>query len=246
MEEELNKNLVPIPDTFFPVERFQQHVDLGTTKYFAKGSVVVMPGEATSVIIYVVSGKLRVDKIIDDGRERLLYYAGQYGLIGRLYETCNDIYVMAIEDSRICFFSKQQLREVFRRDEELVFDLLKNYVTKMSYYIKQFAEIDCFSPAVRIVRLLYELYLTQSIPLEDSYEINIDLSLKNISEITGAHYVTVSKVLNCLKSENILEKKKNKIIIYDSEKLKTLTQGTHIFIQNNYISLSYDMQIFGV
>lgn len=229
MREKHTTYLSSIPDTFFPVERFQNYIHLGTEKTFAKGSTVVMPGEATKSLIYVVSGKLRINKVIDDGRERLVYFAGQHGLLGRMHDTCNIIYVLALEDSKVCIFSKEQLKEVFRQDEELIFDVLTNYLTKTSYYMKQAAEIDYFYPSVRVARLLYDLYLTNGTQAGDFYEIDTDLSLTGISEITGAHYVTVSKVLGHLKKQNILEKQKYKIIIYDLEKLKELTQTTRIF-----------------
>ncbi len=57
----------------------------------------------------------------------------------------------------------------------------------------------------------------------------MDLSLQFISEITGAHYVTVSKVLKYLKEQKIIEKKKDKIIIHDLERLKELTHEKHIY-----------------
>jgi CRP/FNR family transcriptional regulator len=232
MEEKSLKCLAAIPDTFFPVERFLKYIHLGTVKTYAKGSAIIMPGEITQTLMFVVSGKLRINKFIDDGRERLVYVAGKYGLVGRLYETCNDIYVLAMDESQVCFFTKQQLKEAFRLDEELIFDVLKNYLTKVSFYMKQAAEMDYFNPTVRVVRLFYELHISSGSGAGNFSEINTDLTLKSISEITGAHYVTVSKVLGYLKKQNIMEKKKHTIIIYDVDRLKALTHETHI-LQNN-------------
>ncbi|SHN50235.1 Crp/Fnr family transcriptional regulator [Desulfitobacterium chlororespirans] len=234
MEYRLTRYLAALPDTFFPVERFQQHTESGMVKFFNKGSLVLRPGEATSALIYVISGKVRVNKMIDDGRERLAYYAGQHGIIGRLYETCNDIYIIALEDSEVCFFTQLQLKEIFRRDEDLIFDLLRNYLSKVSYFIKQSTEIDYFNPTIRVVRLLYELLLTSGVRVESFFEIPTQLSLTDISEITGAHYVTVSKVFGHLKKQHIAERKKHKIIIYDMEKLKRLTQETQILKMRDF------------
>lgn len=229
MEHVLNKCLAAIPDTFFPVERFERHIQSGTVKTFSRGSAVLLPGESASALIYIISGKVRINKMIDDGRERLAYYAGRHGVVGRLYETCNEIYIITMEDCRVCFFSPQQLKDIFHRDEELIFDLIRNYLAKVSYFMKQTAEIDYFNPTIRVIRLLYELMIATGIRGEDSIEIPTELSLTDISEITGTHYVTVSKVFGCLKKQKIAEKKKNKIIIYDVEKLKNLTQETQIF-----------------
>lgn len=221
-----------IPDTFAPVEKLKEFTHLGTVKSYAKGSSVIFPGEEPHTLIYVLNGKLRVNLVFDDGRERLIYFAGKYTFVGRLFETYNTIYATAIEDSIVCNFNKQQLSQIFRQDEDIYFDIIRNYLSKVSYYMRQVAEMDYFNPGVRVVRLLYKLYNSKDFAASNSYEVDSDLSLKSISEITGAHYVTVSKVLGCLKKQNILEKKKNKIIIYDVEKLKSLTQETHILSNN--------------
>ncbi|MCM1566771.1 Crp/Fnr family transcriptional regulator [Dehalobacter sp. 4CP] len=218
-----------IPDTFFEVERLQEFINLGTVKTYAKGSAVMWPGDKCSSLIYVVSGRLRVNKLLDDGRERLVYFTGKHGLVGKLYETCNDSYAIALEDSKVCFFSKEQLKKIFSLNDEIPFDIIRNYLSKTSYYMKQAAEIDYFNPAVRIVRLFYELYIANGVKTGDHYEINIQLSLENISEITGTHYVTASKVIGWLRKNKVMEKKRKKIIIYDAEKLKMMTQGTHVF-----------------
>lgn len=218
-----------MPDIFFSVEKLQQYIHFGTLKSYVKGSAVLLPGDASSALIYVVSGKLRVNKLFPDGRERMIYITGKHGLVGKLFETCNDTYVIAVEDSTACFFAKEQLKKIFQLDEDIVFDIIRNYLSKVSYYIKQTAEMDYFNPTVRVVRLLYELCITNGIKVDNSYEINIQLSLENISEITGTHYVTVSKVLGCLRRQHILEKKRKKIIVHDLDKLKILTEEKHVF-----------------
>jgi CRP/FNR family transcriptional regulator len=227
--DELLKCGAVIPDTFFPVEKLENYIHFGTAKSYGRGSAVVMPGEDIQTIIYVISGKLRVNMLIDDGRERLIFFAGKHGILGRLFPTCNEIYTVALEDSKVCIFSIQQLKQIFRIDDELIFDILRNYLSKVSYYMKQTAEMDYFYPTVRVVRLLHQLCISRGISVGNSYEVSIDLSLKSISEITGAHYVTVSKVIGCLKKQNILDKKKDKIIIHNLERLKELTLETHIF-----------------
>lgn len=218
-----------VPDTFYPVPKLQDYVHLGTVKSFAKGSTVVFPGEEPHAIIYVLSGKLRVDLVFDDDRERLMYFAGMHTFVGRLFETYHNLYIIAMEDSRVCLLNEEQLAKIFREDEQIIFDVIRNYLSKTSYYMRQVAEMDYFNPAVRVIRLLYELCNSKGTAGANSCEVDNDLSLTSISEITGAHYVTVSKALGYLKRHHILEKKREKIFVYDMKKLKMLTHETHIF-----------------
>ncbi|MGI6449972.1 MAG: helix-turn-helix domain-containing protein [Desulfitobacteriia bacterium] len=79
-----------------------------------------------------------------------------------------------------------------------------------------------YNPSARVLRLLQELCLSEGKPVGNVYEINIRLAQKSISEITGVHYVTISKIFRWLKRENILYKTTNKITVKDLDRLKAL------------------------
>lgn len=216
-----------VPDSFYPIEKMRQYTHLGIVRHYEKGSSVVLPGEMVSKLIFVLAGRLRIYLMTDDGREKFVYSAGQFALVSRLFSTENRFYhIKAVENSEICCFTWPQLLQVFREDENLILEVIKNYNSKVSYFMNLVKEMDFYNPTIRILRLLYELGLAQGKPAGNALEVKIALPQNSIAEITGAHYVTVSKVLNCLKKENILDKKKDKIVIYDLDRLKGLTHET--------------------
>lgn len=214
-----------LPNGFYPIPKIQDYTHLGLVRHYTKGSAVVLPGESSCRIIYMISGKLRVNMVTEDGREKLIYVAGPYTLLGRLFlSNINDFHIVAMTDCTVCFFTKDQLQEIFRQDEELIFEVLKNYTSKVSYFMQQIKYLDLYSPTVRILRLLDDLCRDKGKLIGDTYEIKITLSQKNIAEITGAHYVTVSKVFGCLKKQGIACKRKDTIYIYNLQKLKELIE----------------------
>jgi|GEM_PF-955646 len=221
-----------IPDTFYPVEKLKEFIHMGIVKTYARGSAIILPDDENYMLIYVLSGRIRVSVITDDGKEKLQYFSGENGIIGaRLYRMNNNdsIYAVATEKSNVCFFSEEQLRKIFKQEDEIIFEVIKSIISKTHFFSKQNLERDFYNPANRILRLLHGLYLTNGISVGDSYEICMNLSLKFISQITGAHYVTVCKVLGYLKKQNILEKMKDKIIIYDPDKLEELSLDNLIY-----------------
>ncbi|AHF10421.1 cyclic nucleotide-binding protein [Dehalobacter restrictus DSM 9455] len=212
-----------MPDTFYPVSRLKNYIHLGTKRSYSKGQAVLLPDEVLGKMIFVLSGRLNVSKITDDGREKFVYSAGQYCFMDRLFTFENDhMQIVAAEDSQVCLFSKEQLLNVFAQDLEIVIDVLRHYDSKAYYFLNLSNEINLYSPSVRLLHLFYELCQSQGKYNNDVWEVEIQLTNRKISEITGLHFVTVSKILGSLKKENILRKRKNKIIIYDMEKLKEL------------------------
>ncbi|AHF10426.1 Crp/Fnr family transcriptional regulator [Dehalobacter restrictus] len=212
-----------LPDTFYPVENLCDYLDFGSQRSYRKGEAVLLPDEVLGKIIFVLSGRLKVSTITPDGREKFIYSAGQYCLMDRLFSFEEDhILIIAVEDSKVCFFTKEQLLMVFKQDEELIIDVLRNFASKVYYFLNQTNELNLYSPSARILRLLYELYKSKGKYKNNTWEINIYLPNKGISEITGLHFVTVSKIFGYLKRQKILKKTKTKIIIYDVERLKSL------------------------
>jgi CRP/FNR family transcriptional regulator len=77
-------------------------------------------------------------------------------------------------------------------------------------------------PSTRVFRLLYNLGLSEGRLENGVHVVKTRLTQKAIGEITGTHYVTVSKLFNYLEKQNILTKHKDRICIYDMARLKGL------------------------
>lgn len=223
MEEIFNGYV--LPDTFYPVPKLGNYVHLGSERSYLKGETILLPGEVLGKAIFVISGRLKVSSLTDDSREIFIYSAGKSCFMDRLFNYCVERnFITADEDSKVCFFTKEQLLMIFKQDEEVILDIYRNLSSKNAYYINQIQETHLFSPSIRVFRLLYELYKTNGKWIDHSWQINVSLSNKKISEITGLHFVTVSKIFGFLKKQKILKKIKTKIIIYDEKKLKELTR----------------------
>ncbi|TCX53492.1 Crp/Fnr family transcriptional regulator [Dehalobacter sp. 14DCB1] len=219
-----------IPDTFYPVEKLQKFIHLGIVKSYAKGSAITLPGDREPMLIYVLSGKVQIKMVTEDGRERLHYFCGKNGILCKLFPMNHDnSYITAIEKCSVCFFTEEQLKAIFQIDDDIFFEILKNTFSKSLYFMMQTVEMELFNPTIRIVRLIYGLCISNGIPVGNSYEVRLELSQRTISEISGVHHVTISKVLGYLEKQKIIEKKKGKIIIHDLDRLKELTFEKHLF-----------------
>ncbi|WP_368292960.1 Crp/Fnr family transcriptional regulator [Dehalobacter sp. TBBPA1] len=212
-----------LPNNFYPVKKLQNYIHMGVVRNYSKGQSVVLPGELIYKIVYVLSGRLSINFLNEDGRQKLMYYADPHTYADRLFpfDECY-VHVIAEENSTVCFFSKEELFKIFQQDKEVLSDFIINYSSKCGYFMREAKEMVLYNPSVRVLRLLYELCLTQGKSVDNVYQIDIKLSQKAISEITGVHFVTISKIFGFLKKENILYKTTNKIMVIDLERLKGL------------------------
>lgn len=215
-------NIPILPDSFYKI-RIKEYVGLGTIRSFSKGVSLVLPGEHPRALMYIISGKIRVDAIDDSGRSKLMFIFNKGSsavtiFMGEKHEFC----FTALEKSTICFFSKSQLLNVFELDKEIIFDIMKNLITKANFFMRESISLCKYKPAQRILRLLYNMCIDQGQQDKDIWRIKTGISQKIIGEITGTHPVTVSRLLGMLKREKLISKNKDDIIVYDLAKLENM------------------------
>ncbi|RJE48512.1 Crp/Fnr family transcriptional regulator [Dehalobacter sp. MCB1] len=221
--EKITNNYYILPNNFYPMKKLQNYGHLGTIRNYGKGESIVLPGELIHKIIYVISGRLSINFLNEDGRHKVMFYADPLTFADRLFpfDDCF-VHVVAEESSTVWFFTQEQLFEIFQQDKEVLFDFISCYSSKCGYFMREAKEMILYNPSVRVLRLLYDLCLTQGKLVNNVYQIDIKLSQKAISEIIGVHFVTISRIFGFLKKENILYKTTNKIVVIDLERLKDL------------------------
>ncbi|MCM1566802.1 MAG: Crp/Fnr family transcriptional regulator [Dehalobacter sp. 4CP] len=219
---DINRDYCIVPDNFYPVKSLQKYVHMGVVRKYRKGDTISFPGEVLDRVIYVVSGKVSV-YFLEDNKQKLMYYACRYCPIdGAFGFKIGLIHVVSEENSTVCFFSKEQLFEIFRQDDEAHLEFLSNFACKCGFFMYVSKEMDLYTPTARVLRMIYELCLTKGKVVDNIYEIDIKLTQKTISEITGVHFVSVCRIFGWLKKEKIVHKTPNKIIIYDLPRLKDM------------------------
>ncbi|RNC62966.1 MAG: Cyclic AMP receptor-like protein [Candidatus Dichloromethanomonas elyunquensis] len=221
--EKLFANYYVLPGNFYPIKKLKNYTDLGMIRNYERRDSVVLPGEKIDRIIYVVSGRLSINFLNDDGRQKLMFYADPYTFADRLFQV-DDCYVHVVseEKSTVCFFAKERLLEVFQKDKEVLCEFITSYASKCGYFMREAKEMALYNSSARVLRFLYNLCLTKGKLVDNVYEINMKLPQKAISEITGVHHVTISKIFGSLKKANVLRKTSNKIIVSDVTRLKDL------------------------
>jgi CRP-like cAMP-binding protein len=216
-----------LPQNFSPMLKLRDYVHLGIIRNYHKGESIVFPGETIDSIILVLSGKLGISFMHEDGKQKFMYYADPYTFIDEALGIFTDCYihVVSAEDSSVCFFEKFQFLTILHQNEELLLEYISCFSSKRCYFMREASEAVLYKPSVRILRFFYSLCSLQGKLVDNVYEIDIKISQRAISEMMGVHFITVNKILRYLKKEKILDKTRNKIIISDLPKLKALIES---------------------
>ncbi|WP_368292952.1 Crp/Fnr family transcriptional regulator [Dehalobacter sp. TBBPA1] len=225
MDDNIKRKIpdILIPETFNRIEHLGMYTHLANTRTFTKGSIVLGQGAESNSIVYVQSGCLSVGIGMEDGHNKFLFNITE-GCIGMttFLSEYHELQIHAVKTSTVCFFPIAQVLKIFHDDEQVILDILQNILSKVYYFMAHARDLNYSRPSSRVFRLLYNLCIHEGKFVGGSYVITSKLTQKAIADITGTHYVTVCKLFNILEKQEVLKKVKNKIYIYDLEKLKSL------------------------
>ena len=186
-------------------------------------SYLYQEGENADKIYFVTSGKIKLCKVTEDGRELTYRICNAEQLLGELTlftEDCVyllDAYVMS--NSTVWEFKKSTLEEYFFLNTNLAYELTK--AIGENYKRTQLRYRDIISQGKRgaLIATLIRLANSYGIKRPDGTLINFSLTNQELGNFCGISRESTNKILRSLKEEGILNNVKSKIIIYDLEAL---------------------------
>ncbi|MBS4026970.1 MAG: Crp/Fnr family transcriptional regulator [Clostridia bacterium] len=123
-------------------------------------------------------------------------------------------------------FSEEQVKELLGKDQEFSISLAHSLSQELRAIGKQLTG-ETFLPAIaRIGLALQNLKVQIGTLVGDGQKIVIPITQSELAFFVGCNRVTVTKALNKMTDENLIEKKAKKIIIKDVDKLNNWLKKT--------------------
>lgn len=183
-----------------------------------KKQIIYYDGDAAQGVYLVLSGKLKTNKLSEDGREFLtgIYHTDEYfGLHDTLTGAVHSETATAIEDSQICMLAKNQVDEILSKNPGLAMDFIHLLASGLRHTEEQLVEMAYNSVRKRLANTLLRV---SEINKENLFKISRD----DLAAMAGMATETVSRTLSDFKTEHLIEKKGGEILLVDKEKLKKM------------------------
>ncbi len=138
--------------------------------------------------------------------------------IGFEFMTTNDTFsdnYYALTNVLISYISFNDLLYLFKQDSTITLNFLNHEQKKMIYYKNK---IDILTKTTPLKKVSYFLYLNHL--QKKTLEFKINMTKDSLSEFLQLDYIEISKELNYLKNNNIIEFKNNIYKIKDLDILK--------------------------
>ena len=179
-----------------------------------------MEGAPVNGLFFILKGKVKVFRTGINGREQIVRFAKDGEIIGHRGFGTQEYYSIsaaALENTTLCYFSKNTLQEVLKKEPSFTYDLMLFYANELNKSEAKVKTISQMTVRERVIDTL--LYVNRKFGQSNGL-IDILLSRKEYADHAGTTEEQVIRILSVLKKEALILAKGKRIGIPNVELLK--------------------------
>ena len=191
--------------------------DGGGRKLFKKGDHVFVEGEHANGLFCVITGKVKIVRLGEGGKEQIVRLAGMLDVIGYRALLAGQQYhasAIALEDTVVGYVPKKVFFEILNNDPEMSMKMMRLLSEDLDH--SEITRVDIATKSVKervaeLLLLLKDVYGTK----EDEKTLDVRLSREDLASMVGAAKEVVIRALALLKDEFLIRSKGKEITLLD-------------------------------
>jgi len=197
-------------------EEISRVVSLINRKQYLRGEMIIMEGSRLDSLIIINSGKVKAFKDTLEGKEQILYIFSQGDFFGEknLLVNHNATYnVEALEETNVCTIKKADFQQLLREYPEIGFKIMEALCSRLERLENAIESMGTKDVEARVSAVLLEFARKYGKDNQNEIVVELPLSREGIANYIGVSRETVSRKMNLLQDEGIIEMVGNKKII---------------------------------
>ncbi len=199
------------------------------TTLYKKGQTVFQEGNYPHGLYAIKSGKVKVSKMGEDGKEKILRLAGTGDIIGYRSLLSGESYnasTVAIEESKLCYMPSDCVEKVLEGSGKFGLRVLKLLADDLKSSEKMMVGMAYKTVQERIAESL--LLLSEKFGYsDDENTIDVKLTRREIGEIAGVSTETAIRTLSDFNKEGIIAFQGKYIQVKQENKIRQIVNGYH-------------------
>ena len=190
---------------------------------YKKKQTIYTEGQHPNKLYYVESGKVKIYKTSDGGKELItsLLSAGDFfGHIPLLKNSVYEEFAETLEDASIRVIPKKEFENMITTNQEIALKVIKLLTNNIAEKEHQLVALAYHSLRKRVAEALLTLKKKYASSNEEQFSISI--SREDLANIAGTATESLIRTLSDFKNEKLIEIKDGKITILDEKKLINL------------------------
>jgi CRP/FNR family transcriptional regulator len=193
-----------------------------TTNQYKRGQVIFYEGNEPKGLFCVYSGKIKLFKTGDDGREIIIKIAAPGDILGYRSILTDEPYNLTgevIEEAEVCFVDKHFFASLVAKDADIAFSVLRRLGHELAVVQAQLSDVLSKSVRQRLSHLLITLQKTHGKKRGDEVFIDLRLTRAELASMVGATPETVIRLLSDFSDAQYIHLEGKRILIRNSNEL---------------------------
>ena len=190
---------------------------------YKKKQVIYSEGQHPNKLFYIESGKIKIYKSSDSGKElitNLLSPGEFFGYASLIENKVYEEFAETLEESSIRIIPRKEFEELISNNHEIALKVIKLLANNINEKEQQLVALAYHSLRKRVADAL--LTLKKKYDQENSEHFSIAISREDLANIAGTATESLIRTLSDFKSEKLIEIKEGKITILEEKKLAQL------------------------
>ncbi len=208
-----------------PAEDLDAVLNRTIVRHVARNDVIMRRGDANSGMVVIVSGRVRISVVSEDGKEATLNVLGANEVLGEMSlldgEPCSAD-VTAQEDCTLLVIERGQFLALLRASSGLCLHLMAMLCKRLRQTNSALEDMALLDLPTRLGRLLARLAADYGVPVRAGTRIEVKLSQKDLSTLVGASREKVNRQIRQWEEEGVLARDSGRMVIADARALPSL------------------------
>ena len=193
-------------------------------KYY-KGNLILIEEEIGSTMFVILSGRVKISRISDDGREVILSILSEgdfFGEMSLLDGQTRSANVTATEESELLVIRREEFLQILHDYPQIAINLLKELAQRIRKSDEHIKSLSLQDATGRVASTLLRIAEDSGVLRKGQVEISEIPLQQDLANMAGTSRETISRVIKSLIQKGYLKKQKGKIIILDYDKFRSL------------------------
>ncbi|HOJ65012.1 MAG TPA: Crp/Fnr family transcriptional regulator [Spirochaetota bacterium] len=204
-------------------------------KRFKKNDIIFCEFEPGNTFYFLLEGKVKVTKISSDTEKILdVLEPGEiFGEMAILESAPRSATTVAIEDTLVLEFSKDNFETLITAKPELAIKLLKVFAKRIYDQKRRLMILTLNEPEAKIADVFLMLAENKNINLSETKQISFDITPEQVANWCGIDKMAATQILNHFAKQNRIVLKQNEIIVTNINDFYRLVNSKRKIVKNS-------------
>lgn len=209
-------------------ETLKSIANIAIERSYGKGEFIILQDTEVNGLYILVSGRLKISRISEDGRVKVLALLLPGDIIGEMSLIDNQLAsatVEAMEDSLLLLIRREDFQSILLKYPSVTLEIARILSKRLREADKDIEELAFYSVKNRLIETLLKLVQKHGEKTLSGLKISIRMTHQELADIVGSSRETVTRIMNVLERNNLIADEGGYIVLKDVSRIRRYLIG---------------------